>query len=59
VEWLDGVCFERFGNPDGLRALARVGKAEHSSCWMTTTLHMLTGASDFDLRRQLGGNSSW
>lgn len=55
VEWLDGVCFERFGTPDGPRALAQVWKAQHFSYWMTTMLHMLPGASDFDLRRQFGG----
>jgi p-hydroxybenzoate 3-monooxygenase len=36
------------------RALARVWKAQHFSYWMTTMLHSLTGASDFDERRQLG-----
>jgi p-hydroxybenzoate 3-monooxygenase len=34
--------------------LARVWKAQHFSYWMTIMLHMLPGASDFDLRRQLG-----
>ena len=38
----------------GPRALARVWKAQHFSYWMTTMLHALPGASDFDLRRQLG-----
>jgi p-hydroxybenzoate 3-monooxygenase len=45
VEWLNGVCFERFGNPDGPRALARVWKAQHFSYWMTTMLHMLPATS--------------
>ena len=36
------------------RALARVWKAQHFSYWMTTMLHRLPGASDFDERRQLG-----
>ena len=36
------------------RALARVWKAQHFSYWMTTMLHTLPGATDFDLRRQLG-----
>src|SRR5262249_54918216 len=36
------------------RVLARVWKAQHFSYWMTTMLHTLPGASDFDLRRQLG-----
>ncbi len=38
----------------GPRALARVWKAQHFSYWMTTMLHSLPGATDFDLRRQLG-----
>jgi p-hydroxybenzoate 3-monooxygenase len=37
----------------GPRALARVWKAQHFSYWMTTMLHTLPGATDFDLRRQL------
>jgi 2-polyprenyl-6-methoxyphenol hydroxylase-like FAD-dependent oxidoreductase len=37
----------------GPRALARVWKAQHFSYWMTTMLHALPGASEFDLRRQL------
>ena len=53
MEWLDGVCFERFGNPDP--DTSPVWKAQHFSYWMTTMLHMLPGASDFDLRRQFGG----
>ncbi|HWM73879.1 MAG TPA: 4-hydroxybenzoate 3-monooxygenase [Nocardioides sp.] len=40
------------------RALARVWKAQHFSYWMTTMLHPLPDASDFDLRRQLGELSS-
>ena len=36
------------------RALARVWRAQHFSYWMTTMLHRLPGASDFDVRRQLG-----
>jgi p-hydroxybenzoate 3-monooxygenase len=35
------------------RALARVWRAQHFSYWMTTMLHSLPGASDFDVRRQL------
>lgn len=35
------------------RALARVWKAQHFSYWMTTMLHRLDGASDFDEQRQL------
>ncbi|MFD9698769.1 4-hydroxybenzoate 3-monooxygenase [Lentzea sp. NPDC059081] len=38
----------------GPRALDRVWKAQHFSYWMTTMLHALPGASDFDVRRQLG-----
>jgi p-hydroxybenzoate 3-monooxygenase len=38
----------------GPRALARVWKAQHFSYWMTSMLHTMPGASDFDLRRQLG-----
>ncbi len=45
------------GSPDPLqdyteRALARVWKAQHFSYWMTTMLHRLPDASDFDVRRQ-------
>jgi p-hydroxybenzoate 3-monooxygenase len=36
------------------RALNRVWKAQHFSYWMTTMLHRLEGASDFDEQRQLG-----
>lgn len=36
------------------RALARVWKAQHFSYWMTTMLHSLEGASEFDELRQLG-----
>ncbi|UIJ34294.1 4-hydroxybenzoate 3-monooxygenase [Allobranchiibius sp. GilTou73] len=36
------------------RALARVWKAQHFSYWMTTMLHASGGASEFDVRRQLG-----
>jgi p-hydroxybenzoate 3-monooxygenase len=43
---------------DGPQALGRAWKAQHFSYWMTTMLHTLPGASDFDVRRQLG-NSSW
>lgn len=38
----------------GERAAARVWKAQHFSYWMTTMLHRLPEAGDFDLRRQLG-----
>lgn len=38
----------------GPRALTRVWKAQHFSYWMTSMLHALPGATDFDLRRQLG-----
>jgi p-hydroxybenzoate 3-monooxygenase len=38
----------------GPRALGRVWKAQHFSYWMTTMLHALPGATDFDVRRQLG-----
>ena len=34
------------------RALARVWKAQHFSYWMTTMLHRLPEATDFDVRRQ-------
>jgi p-hydroxybenzoate 3-monooxygenase len=40
------------------RALARVWKAQHFSYWMTTMLHRVDGASEFDVRRQLGELSS-
>ena len=36
------------------RALRRVWKAQHFSYWMTTMLHRLPDASDFDVRRQVG-----
>ncbi|MGO4613876.1 4-hydroxybenzoate 3-monooxygenase [Nocardia sp. 2YAB30] len=36
------------------RALERVWKAQHFSYWMTTMLHRLDNADDFDTRRQLG-----
>jgi 2-polyprenyl-6-methoxyphenol hydroxylase-like FAD-dependent oxidoreductase len=36
------------------RATARVWKAQHFSYWMTTMLHAVPEASDFDARRQLG-----
>lgn len=36
------------------RALNRVWKAQHLSYWMTTMLHTLPDATDFDARRQLG-----
>ncbi|MGV9335144.1 4-hydroxybenzoate 3-monooxygenase [Nocardia sp. NPDC003726] len=49
----------RGGDDDALtrytdRALARVWKAQHFSYWMTTLLHRVASASDFDERRQLG-----
>ncbi|GAA3666720.1 4-hydroxybenzoate 3-monooxygenase [Nocardioides ginsengisoli] len=49
----------RGGAPDALdqyaeRALQRVWKAQHFSYWMTTMLHRLPDASDFDVRRQVG-----
>jgi 4-hydroxybenzoate 3-monooxygenase len=40
------------------RALSRVWKSQHFSYWMTTMLHMLPGATDFDARRQIGELSS-
>ncbi len=36
------------------RALGRVWKAQHFSFWMTTMLHTLPDATDFDARRQIG-----
>ncbi|WP_053733833.1 4-hydroxybenzoate 3-monooxygenase [Nocardia sp. NRRL S-836] len=38
----------------GPRALGRVWKAQHFSYWMTSMLHTLPDATDFDMRRQLG-----
>jgi hypothetical protein len=35
-------------------ALARGWKAQHYSYWMTSMLHALPGATEFDLRRQHG-----
>jgi p-hydroxybenzoate 3-monooxygenase len=40
------------------RALDRVWKAQHFSYWMTTMLHRLHDATDFDVRRQIGELSS-
>jgi p-hydroxybenzoate 3-monooxygenase len=31
-----------------------VWKSQHFSYWMTTMLHALPGATDFDARRQIG-----
>jgi p-hydroxybenzoate 3-monooxygenase len=42
----------------GPRALAQVWKAQYFSYWMTTMLHALPEATDFDLRRQLGSVAS-
>ena len=50
VRQRDGDALDEYGP----RALARVWKAQHFSYWMTTMLHALPGATDFDLRRQLG-----
>ncbi|NUO91938.1 MAG: 4-hydroxybenzoate 3-monooxygenase [Dermatophilaceae bacterium] len=36
------------------RAQSRVWKAQHFSYWMTSMLHAVPGATDFDRRRQLG-----
>jgi p-hydroxybenzoate 3-monooxygenase len=36
------------------RAQSRVWKAQHFSYWMTSMLHSVPGATDFDRRRQLG-----
>jgi p-hydroxybenzoate 3-monooxygenase len=54
-------CIERAvrGDRDALdsysdRALKRVWRAQHFSYWMTTMLHRLPDASDFDVRRQIG-----
>lgn len=49
----------RSGVPEALdsyadRALRRVWRAQHFSYWMTTMLHRLPDASDFDVRRQVG-----
>jgi p-hydroxybenzoate 3-monooxygenase len=46
----DGDALEKYTS----RALDRVWKAQHFSYWMTTMLHKLDGASDFDVQRQLG-----
>lgn len=37
----------------GPRALGRVWRSQHFSYWMTTMLHALPGATDFDVQRQL------
>jgi p-hydroxybenzoate 3-monooxygenase len=36
------------------RAQSRVWKAQHFSYWMTSMLHTIPGATDFDRRRQVG-----
>jgi p-hydroxybenzoate 3-monooxygenase len=46
----DETALDEYGD----RALSRVWKAQHFSYWMTTMLHSVDGASDFDVRRQLG-----
>ncbi|MCC6946692.1 MAG: 4-hydroxybenzoate 3-monooxygenase [Bradyrhizobiaceae bacterium] len=51
------IEFYRKGSPAGLdryseRALARIWKAERFSWWMTTLLHKLPDASDFDRKLQ-------
>jgi 4-hydroxybenzoate 3-monooxygenase len=38
----------------GPRALDRVWRSQHFSYWMTTMLHRLPDATDFDVRRQVG-----
>ena len=50
VRYGDGDTLDEYGP----RALARVWKAQHFSYWMTSMLHALPGATDFDLRRQPG-----
>ena len=40
------------------RALERVWRAQHFSYWMTSMLHQVPGATDFDERRQLAELSS-
>ncbi|MBM7515597.1 4-hydroxybenzoate 3-monooxygenase [Nocardioides nitrophenolicus] len=46
----DETALDRYAE----RALRRVWKAQHFSYWMTTMLHRLPEASDFDVRRQVG-----
>jgi p-hydroxybenzoate 3-monooxygenase len=53
------ACAIGRGDADALdeyspRAQARVWKAQHFSYWMTSMLHTVPGATDFDRRRQLG-----
>jgi p-hydroxybenzoate 3-monooxygenase len=54
------VLERHFGGEDGAldeygpRALSRVWKAQHFSYWMTSMLHSVDGATDFDVKRQLG-----
>jgi hypothetical protein len=50
VHYEDADMLDPYGPP----APARVWKAQHFSYWMTSMLHALPGATDFDLRRQLG-----
>jgi p-hydroxybenzoate 3-monooxygenase len=50
--------YYRGGSTEGLEnytatALRRVWRAQHFSWWMTSMLHRLEGASEFDQRRQL------
>jgi len=46
----DAAALDRYTD----QALARVWKSQHFSYWMTTMLHTLPGATDFDVRRQIG-----
>ncbi|MCL2540992.1 MAG: 4-hydroxybenzoate 3-monooxygenase [Nocardioidaceae bacterium] len=50
IEGRDDSALDEYGE----RALARVWKAQHFSYWMTSMLHRVEGASDFDEQRQLG-----
>jgi multiple sugar transport system ATP-binding protein len=50
VRYGDAGALEEYGP----RALTRVWKAQHFSYWMTSMLHALPSANDFDLRRQIG-----
>jgi hypothetical protein len=59
VERLDGVCFERFGNPDGPRALAQVWKAQHFSLLDDDHTAHAARCQRLRLQAAVRGNSSW
>jgi hypothetical protein len=51
----DDTALDEYGD----RALTRVWKAQHFSYWLTSMLHNVDGASEFDVRRQLASSRPW